>query len=78
MPSDKAKLNKALTATCVACNKPVSTESAVALTGIEDGHHKQYTVATMRERRMASAGLRRHAVVPPRVTLRDLDQSRDA
>jgi hypothetical protein len=32
MPSDKAKANKALTATCVACNKPVSTESAVPLT----------------------------------------------
>ncbi len=44
MPSDKAKLNKALMATCVACNKPVSTESAVALTGVEDGRHKQYVV----------------------------------
>ena len=40
MPSDKAKQNKALTATCVACNKPVSTESAVALTGVEDERHK--------------------------------------
>ena len=44
MPSNKAKENKALVATCVACNKPISTESAVSLTGIEDGHHKQYTV----------------------------------
>ena len=44
MPSDKAKLNKALMATCVACNKPISTESAVSLTGVEDGHHRQYTV----------------------------------
>ena len=44
MPSDKAKQNKALSATCVACNKPVSTESAVSLTGIEDGRHKQYVV----------------------------------
>lgn len=44
MPSDKAKQNKALTATCVACKKPVSTESAVALTGVEDGRHKQYVV----------------------------------
>jgi uncharacterized protein with PIN domain len=44
MPSEKAKQNKALTATCVACNKPVSTESAVALTGVEDGRHKQYVV----------------------------------
>ena len=35
MPSDKAKANKALTATCVACNKAVSTESAVALTGVD-------------------------------------------
>ena len=44
MPSEKAKLNKALSVTCVACGKPVSTEVAVALTGIEDGHHKQYVV----------------------------------
>jgi len=44
MPSEKAKLNKALTATCVACNKPVSTEVAVALTGVEDGLHQQYVV----------------------------------
>jgi hypothetical protein len=42
MPSDKAKANKALTVTCVACNKPVSTESAVALTGAENGIRKQY------------------------------------
>lgn len=42
MPSDKAKQNKALTVTCVACNKPVSTESAVSLTGIEDGRRKQF------------------------------------
>ena len=46
MPSEKAKQNKALTATCVAFNKPVSTESAVALTSIEDGRHKQYTVSS--------------------------------
>ena len=46
MPSDKAKLNKALMATCVACNKPISTESVVSLTGVEDGHHRQYTYAT--------------------------------
>jgi len=44
MPSEKAMQNKALTATCVACNQPVSTELAVALTGVEDGHHKQYVV----------------------------------
>jgi hypothetical protein len=44
MPSEKAKLNKALSATCVACNKPVSTEVAVALTGVEDGLHKQFVV----------------------------------
>lgn len=47
MPSDKAKQNKALTATCVACNKPVSTESAVALTGIEDARHKQFVVCNV-------------------------------
>ena len=30
MASEKAKENKALTATCVACNKAVSTETASA------------------------------------------------
>ena len=44
MPSNKAKENKALVATCVACNKPVSTESAVSMTGVEDGHPRQFTV----------------------------------
>lgn len=44
MPSERAKQNKALTAICVACRKPVSTESAVALTGVEDGRRKQYVV----------------------------------
>jgi uncharacterized protein with PIN domain len=47
MPSDKAKQNKALSATCVACNKPVSTESAVSLTGIEDARHKQFVVCNV-------------------------------
>jgi uncharacterized protein with PIN domain len=46
MPSDKAKANKALTATCAACNKPISTESAVSLTGTENGTRKQYVVCT--------------------------------
>ena len=69
MPSDKAKANKALMATCVACNKPISTESAVSLTGVEDGHQQAvHRMQQMRERRMASAGLRRDAVVPPRVS----------
>jgi uncharacterized protein with PIN domain len=44
MPSNKAKENKALVATCVACNKPVSTESAVSLPSTEDGHQKYVTV----------------------------------
>ncbi len=44
MPSEKAKDNKSLMATCVACNKPVSTESAVALMGAEDGRGKQFVV----------------------------------
>ena len=44
MPSEKAKLNKALIATCVACNKPVSPEVAVSLMGVDDGNQKQYTV----------------------------------
>ena len=44
MPSNQAKNNKTLMATCAACNKPVSTESAVALMGAEDGHAKQSVV----------------------------------
>ncbi len=44
MPSDKAKDNKALTATCVACSKTVSTEIAVSLTGVEDGRRKAFVV----------------------------------
>jgi hypothetical protein len=44
MSSNKAKENKSLTATCTACNKPVSTESAVSLTGSENGTRKQFVV----------------------------------
>jgi hypothetical protein len=42
MPSEKAKDNKALAATCVACNKAVSTESMVSLLGRENGKYKQF------------------------------------
>lgn len=42
MPSDRAKDNKSLVATCVACGKSVSTESAVALAGVEEGRRKQF------------------------------------
>jgi hypothetical protein len=44
MPSEKAKDNKALVATCVACNKAVSTESMVSLLGRENEKYKQFTV----------------------------------
>ncbi|HUA32340.1 MAG TPA: hypothetical protein VMA09_01950 [Candidatus Binataceae bacterium] len=44
MPSEKAKDNKNLVATCAACSKSVSTESAVALTGAEDNRRKQFVV----------------------------------
>jgi len=44
MPSEKAKDNKALAATCVACSKSVSTESMVSLLGRENGRYKQFTV----------------------------------
>ncbi|MGB6564347.1 MAG: hypothetical protein WBE69_17250 [Candidatus Binataceae bacterium] len=44
MPSEKAKDNKALAATCVACNKAVSTESMVSLLGRENGKYKQFNV----------------------------------
>lgn len=44
MPSEKAKENKTLVATCAACNKPVSTESMVSLRGREDGVVKSFNV----------------------------------
>ncbi len=44
MPSEKAKENKALAATCVACQKAASTEVMVSLTGRENGRPKQYAV----------------------------------
>jgi hypothetical protein len=44
MPSEKAKDNKALAATCVACNKAVSTESMVSLLGRENGKYRQFDV----------------------------------
>jgi hypothetical protein len=44
MPSEKAKENKALVATCVACQKAVSTEMMVALTGNENGKRRQFSV----------------------------------
>ncbi|MGH7779454.1 MAG: hypothetical protein ACREQR_06480 [Candidatus Binataceae bacterium] len=44
MPSDKAKENKALVATCAGCAKSVSTESAVALMGADNGRRKQFVV----------------------------------
>ena len=44
MPSDRATDNKALTATCVACKKQVSTESMISLLGRVDGKYKQFDV----------------------------------
>jgi cytochrome c2 len=44
MPSEKAKDNKALVATCVACHKVVSTESMVSLLGRENSKYKQFDV----------------------------------
>ena len=44
MPSEKAKDNKALAATCVACTKAVSTESMVSLLGRENGKYAQFNV----------------------------------
>jgi hypothetical protein len=44
MPSERAKDNKALAATCVACQKSCSPEVMVALNGREDGRPKQYAV----------------------------------
>jgi hypothetical protein len=44
MPSEKAKENKALAATCCACEKSFSPEVMVALAGIEEGHRQQFPV----------------------------------
>jgi|GEM_PF-566806 len=47
MPSEKAKDNKALVATCVACNKTQSTELMVALAGQENGRLRYFPVCVM-------------------------------
>lgn len=44
MPSEKAKDNKALVATCAACNKTQSTELMVSLAGREDGRSHYFAV----------------------------------
>jgi len=44
MPSEKAKDNKALVATCAACKKSVSTEMMVSLAGCENGRLQYYSV----------------------------------
>ena len=44
MPSEKAKDNKALVATCTACQKSLSTEVMVSLSGRDNGRAKQFTV----------------------------------
>ena len=44
MPSEKAKDNKALVATCAACNKILSTELMVSLAGRENGRAQQFAV----------------------------------
>jgi hypothetical protein len=44
MPSEKAKDNKTLVATCISCNKTLSTELMVSLAGRENGRAKQYSV----------------------------------
>ncbi|MHB8383598.1 MAG: hypothetical protein ACYDC3_14820 [Candidatus Binataceae bacterium] len=54
MPSEKGKDNKSLVVMCAACAKPVSTESAVALMGAEDGRRKQSVVCVI----CANAGWR--------------------
>jgi hypothetical protein len=44
MPSEKAKDNKALVATCAACQKSLSTEVMVSLSGRDNGRPRQFTV----------------------------------
>jgi hypothetical protein len=44
MPSEKAKDNKALVATCAACQKSLSTEVMVSLSGRDNSRLKQFTV----------------------------------
>ena len=44
MPSEKAKENKSLVATCTSCGKSVSTEMATNLAGVENGNRKYYVV----------------------------------
>jgi hypothetical protein len=44
MPSEKAKENKALVATCSACENSFSPEVMVELTGAEEGQRRQFAV----------------------------------
>jgi uncharacterized protein with PIN domain len=44
MPSEKAKENKALAATCVACQKSFSPEVMVTLPGLVNGRRKPFPV----------------------------------
>ncbi len=44
MPSEKAKDNKALQATCSACQKRFSVELMVSLTGRDNGQRRYYSV----------------------------------
>jgi len=44
MPSEKAKDNKALVATCAACQKSFSPEVMVSLPGLDGGRSKHYAV----------------------------------
>jgi hypothetical protein len=81
MPSEKAKGNKALVATCVACQKSLSIEVMVSLTGRDDGRPKQFSLHPVRQRRLAPPGLQRRLHVPRVIRAagaRALQRSRNA
>jgi hypothetical protein len=44
MPSERAKENKALVATCEACGKNFSAEVMVSLSGCESGRSRSHSV----------------------------------
>ena len=44
MPSKKAKDKKVSVATCVVCNKAISTRAIISLLGREEGKYRQFNV----------------------------------
>src|SRR6266852_8716484 len=67
MPSEKAKDNKALVATCAACQKSLDRSDGFAERTRQRSPQAIHGMRPVRERRMASAGVQRNLPVSPRI-----------